>query len=443
MCLLTNARSILRDRIGTASKTGCASTDSPDSPKTATATNTGATAADRPLWTVRSVHRHVVAFAGKRTAEKGIGGLTDAAGQAHGRATRPICVGKRYGSVPVSAVPAACWVQHALTATVITAVLRGKLDAERPLRRQPLRIGQIDRIVAHIGIAVDPVEVTHGVALGEAANARVVVPRAVVDEPTRIGLSSRVAVGGHGTAAGEFEPEGVEPLGGGDRCGNVGQGQERTEPVRVVIDGGGARATDAAGEAGQRMIEAGLHVQRGGRGPTGTRVFAVEVLVVVEVIGGNGPFGLLDPPAPVVVAEAGGVGSGDLAQPIEAVEGVLGDLTAGTTRVIGPGDAAPLAGLVELATGIVQVGFEQRPGEAAVSDFGQLLSGVALVGEDSAEQVAEAVIDEPPDVEVRAYKSITHPTGRDNRLDELLALNRIGQGFELHAISERRNSYLS
>ena len=168
-------------------------------------------------------------------------------------------------------------------------------------------------------------------------------------------------------------------------------GDDGAQAVLVVVAGRRGGKIGRAGEPGQRTVGAGQDVE-GRRGAPGSAVLAVEGVAVVDVVGDGGVFGLLDAPAPGVVDIAGGGGAGGLAQPVEAVEGVLRDRVAGAVGG-GAGDGAALALRDAVAGGVVDVGLQQGARRAAAAAFQQLVGGVVDVGGGGGDRIADLFLD--------------------------------------------------
>ena len=163
----------------------------------------------------------------------------------------------------------------------------------------------------------------------------------------------------------------------------------------MVVSSSGAGVADVAGESCQRVVLACLHIQGIRCSPAGIRVFAVDILTVIEVVGRGCRFGLLDAPPLVVVAITGG-GDGvdlDLVELVKAVPAILVNGSAGAGAVAGPCDSAAAAFLALLTAVIVEAGFQQCAAKVVLPDFGQLVSGIKFIGSGTGHRVAELLLD--------------------------------------------------
>lgn len=230
--------------------------------------------------------------------------------------------------------------------------------------------------------------------MGKPGLVRVVVPCPVVDQPAGVRLPAGVAVLRHGAGAADFAAEGVETLGGGDCLSGVGHGQHGTEAVLVIVSRRGGRQVDLPGQSGQRVVEAGVHVDRVRSRPTCAWVFGVQILAVVQILGRGAAFGFLDSSALMVVSVLpGGRAVGHhLIQVLEAVVTVLILTVAGASRVAGSGDRAAAA-LFALVTGcVVEISLQQSTAEIGLPDFSQLVGRIVGIGGGGGNRVADLLL---------------------------------------------------
>lgn len=131
------------------------------------------------------------------------------------------------------------------------------------------------------------------------------------------------------------------------------------------------------------MVCAGLNVNGIGRAPACLWIFSVDILSVVQIVGGGGSaFGFLGTAALVVVFKAAGGDGVDL-DLIESIEAVVAGLVLSATRadrIAGSGDCCAAAFFGLLAAVVVQVGFQQAPAQVGLADFGQLVGRIVFVG---------------------------------------------------------------
>ena len=145
-----------------------------------------------------------------------------------------------------------------------------------PIRKQTIRIIEINRIIANVSIPVNPVRIAQRVALGKPGLVRIVISRPVVSQPTGIRFSAGIAVKRNGSGAADFAAVSVEALGGGDRFCCVGGRQHGADAILMVVSRRGAGQVDVAGQPCQWMVGAGLNVDCVGRGPAAAGVFGVD-----------------------------------------------------------------------------------------------------------------------------------------------------------------------
>ncbi len=284
-------------------------------------------------------------------------------------------------------------------------VVGDEADIRDDVEELSRRIDEVRRRIRHIRIQADRIDHAQRIAAGEAADAGVVVARAVVHQPRRVGLAAGVAVLRDGACAAHAHPPRIEALVRSKPAGAAGQADDRAQPVLQVRVLRGCGQVRLARQAQDRLVHScAVDVDRGRAAAGAAGPLGVDLVAIVEIARRRRAGGLGDAAAFVVVLVALGDGvgaaargAGELVERIPHQRQRRGPRAAGGAVAGAARDARALAELRHAPGGVVHGRTDQGAAVAARADLGELMRSVVqvrrgLAGAGQAAAVAPEVI---------------------------------------------------